>query len=120
MNADGSGQHRLTENPAREESPDWQPVPFDTTGHAKCGDIGRARGAATSIVVRGAPCRAARRLAARWSGRATLGRPPRRLDGFTCRSRPHTFDLVLVTCRRGRLRDVAFVWRDPRAALPGS
>jgi hypothetical protein len=27
---------------------------------------------------------------------------------------------VRVHCRRGRARDVAFVWRDPRAALPGA
>jgi Tol biopolymer transport system component len=119
MDADGSRVRRLTDDPAREESPDWQPVPFDTVGHAACGDVGLGRGAATGVVARGRPCAAARRLARRWAGRAVTGRRPARLEGLRCIARAHTFDLVLVACRGGRATDVAFVWRDPGAALPG-
>jgi hypothetical protein len=120
MNARGEGLRRLTHDPAREESPDWQPVPFDAARHAACGDAGNGRGAAASVVARGRPCRAALRLAARWARRARGGRRPARLEGFACRARPHTFDIVLVACRRAGATAVAFVWRDPRAPLPGA
>jgi Tol biopolymer transport system component len=119
MNADGSGQRRLTLDAAREESPDWQPVPFDMTGHAACGDAGRDRGNATSVVARGLACGRALRLARAWARRASAARRPASVDGLRCAARAHTFDLVLVQCRRGRARDVAFVWRNPRATLPG-
>jgi Tol biopolymer transport system component len=134
MNADGTGVRRLTDDPAREESPDWQPVPFDTTGHVACGDTGLERGAAMSVVSRGRACPAALRLAGRWARDASAGRPPARLRGFDCTATPHTFDLVLVACRQAAgpvpedepdddaagAREVAFVWRDPAAALPGA
>jgi Tol biopolymer transport system component len=127
MNADGSGVRRLTDDPARDESPDWQPVPFATAGHAACGDVGLDRGAASSVVTRGLPCRAALRQAARWAAAAAAGDPPARLRGFACTSARHTFDLVVVQCRRDEdergddgSRDVAFVWRDPAATLPGA
>jgi Tol biopolymer transport system component len=120
MNAHGGGLRRLTHDPAREESPDWQPVPFDTARHAACGDAGLGRGAAASVVARGRPCRVALRLAARWARQARAGRRPARLERFACTPRPHTFDLVLVACRGAGTRRVAFVWRDPGAALPGA
>ena len=129
MNADGSGVRRLTDDPARDESPDWQAVPFATAGHAACGDVGADRGAATSVVSAGAPCRVALRLAARWASAAVAGTRPARLQGFDCTATAHTFDNVLVDCVHPLepdevggddvARDVAFVWRDPAVALPG-
>ena len=130
MNADGSGPRRLTDDPSRDESPDWQAVPFATAGHVACGDAGLARGAATSVVAAGTPCRAALRLAERWAARATDGTRPARLQGSDCTATPHTFDSVLVDCVHplepdeaggdDTARDVAFVWRDPAVALPGA
>src|SRR3954452_17504020 len=130
MGADGSGVRRLTDDPARDESPDWQAVPFATAGHVACGDVGLARGAATSVVTAGRPCPAALRLAAAWAARATAGDRPRRLQGFDCTATPHTFDNVLVDCVHPPepdevggddvARHVAFVWRDPAVALPGA
>jgi len=124
MKADGSGVRRRTDDPARDESPDWQPVPFATAGHAACGDAGRGRGKASSVVARGVACRAALRQAMRWAARADAGEPPARLRGYACTRARHTFDLVLVRCRRSREdegpRDVAFVWRNPAAKLPGA
>jgi TolB protein len=130
MKADGSGLRRLTDDPSRDESPDWQPVPFATAGHAACGDVALGRGAATSVVAAGTPCRKALRLAARWAAQAVAGAPPARLQGFDCTATPHTFDDVLVDCVHPLdadaagdddvARDVAFVWRDPAVALPGA
>jgi hypothetical protein len=123
----------VTNDPSRDESPDWQAVPFATAGHVACGDVGLARGAATSVVTQGAPCRKAMRLAGRWAARAAAGAPPARLQGFSCTATPHTFDNVLVDCRHPLeageageagdgdvARDVAFVWRDPAVALPAA
>jgi Tol biopolymer transport system component len=124
MDADGRHVRRLTHDAARDESPDWQPVPFRTAGHTACGDAGLGRGAASSVVTRRTPCRAALRQARRWAARAAAGRPPARLSGFACTRARHTFDLVLMHCRapagEGRTRDVAFVWRDPEVPLPGA
>jgi TolB protein len=122
MKADGTGVRRLTDDPGRDESPDWQPVPFAVARHVACGDNGLGRGKASSIVARGVSCRAALRQAARWAARAAAGDPPARLRGYACTRAPHTFDLTLVRCRQGDggRRDVAFVWRDPAAALPGA
>jgi Tol biopolymer transport system component len=130
MDAEGGGVRRLTDDPARDESPDWQAVPFPTAGHVACGDVGLARGAATSVVTAGRPCPVALRLAAAWAARATAGDRPRRLQGFACAATPHTFDSVLVDCVHPLepdevggddvARDVAFVWRDPAVALPGA
>jgi hypothetical protein len=75
-------------------------------GHVACGDAGLARGAATSVVAAGARCAAAPRLARRWAERAPAGARPGRLRGFDCGD-----DVA---------RDVAFVWRDPAVALPGT
>ena len=48
MDADGSNPRRLTDNPARDESPDWQALPFDARGHRACGDDSLASGGASS------------------------------------------------------------------------
>jgi Tol biopolymer transport system component len=124
MRGDGGGVRRMTDDPARDESPDWQPVPFATAGHAACGDAGLARGEASSVVARGVSCRAAVRQATRWAARAAAGAPPARLRGYACTRARHTFDLALVRCRTGArdigTRDLAFVWRDPAATLPGA
>jgi Tol biopolymer transport system component len=120
MESNGSDPRRLTDDPARDESPDWQPIPFATAGHVACGDPGRARGGAASVVAAGVPCRAALRLASRWAARAADGDRPARLQGYRCVSTRHTFDVVRVHCRRARTRDVALVWRDPGADLPGA
>jgi Tol biopolymer transport system component len=120
MEPDGSDPRRLTDDPARDESPDWQPIPFATAGHVACGDPGRARLGAASVVAAGVPCRAALRLASRWAARAADGDRRARLQGYRCVSTRHTFDDVRVRCRRGRARDVALVWRDPGADLPGA
>jgi Tol biopolymer transport system component len=132
MNADGSGVRRLTDDPSRDESPDWQAIPFATAGHVACGDVGLARGQATSVVAAGTSCRKALRLAERWAAQASGGAAPDRLRGFTCSHTAHTFDSVLVDCVHPRghdetdaddddaARDVAFVWRDPGVVLPGA
>src|SRR4051794_35221058 len=130
MNADGSGPRRLTDDPSRDESPDWQAIPFVTAGHVACGDVALDRGATTSVVSAGAPCRVALRLAERWASRAVSGARPARLQGFDCTATAHTFDSVLVDCVHPLeademggddvARDVAFVWRDPAVAVPGA
>jgi Tol biopolymer transport system component len=130
MDPDGTAVRRLTDDPARDESPDWQAVPFATAGHVACGDVGLARGQATSVIAAGTSCRKARRLAEAWAARASAGAAPDRLQGFACTHAPHTFDSVLVDCVHppepdeadddgAASRDVAFVWRDPAVVLPG-
>jgi Tol biopolymer transport system component len=113
MNADGSGLRRLTDDPSRDESPDWQAIPFATAGHVACGDVGLDRGAATSVVSAGAPCRVALRLAERWASRAVSGARPARLQGFDCTATAHTFDSVLVdaSTRSIPTRWAATTWR---------
>ena len=119
MNADGSDPRRLTDNPARDESPDWQALPFDTSGHRACGDDSLASGGASSVVAMRVQCHVARRIARRWSEAADAGAPPTRLKGLRCTTAPHTYDLVLVQCTGHGApcaRDIAFVWRDPARA----
>src|SRR5919197_1732873 len=53
MNADGTDVRRLTDYPARDESPDWQALPFDGTGHRACGDDSLASGGASSVLAMG-------------------------------------------------------------------
>ena len=103
MNADGSGQRPLTSTDVIEESPDWQPVPVGFAG-AACGE---------SVVSANVRCEKALRLAARWRDGKRTGR-------FTCTSRPHSFDQVVVECvKRPWCRPAkrfAFVHRQPTAA----
>ena len=123
MNADGSDPRRLTDNPARDESPDWQPLPFDTAGTAPA-VTSATPGSASSVAARNAPCAAAVIQARRWAAQAAAGDPPARLRGYACTTAPHTFDLALVRCMKDEdepgdpPRDVAFVWRDPAVTLP--
>jgi len=113
--ADGGHQRRVTDNPARDESPDWQAVPFGVRGHRRCGDVSIAAGGASSVVARGVRCAAARTLARRWTSVATAHRaaPPKRVRGARCTTARQTFDLRVVRCRPPRPRgtEVAFVWR---------
>ena len=110
MNADGSDLRRLTDNPARDESPDWQPLPFDMPATSRCGDVASPR-PASSVATRGAVPR-------RRDPGATLGRPgrrrrpPGRLHGYASTTAPHPYDLTVVQCRKDRApcaRDVAFL-----------
>ena len=77
MDADGSNPRRLTDNPARDESPDWQALPFDGRGHRACGDDSLASGGASSVLAMRVPCHVARRIARRWSAGRRRGRPAR-------------------------------------------
>ena len=70
-----SNPRRLTDNPARDESPDWQALPFDGRGHQACGDDSLASGGASSVLAMRVPCHVARRIARRWSEAADAGAP---------------------------------------------
>jgi hypothetical protein len=116
-------KRRLTDNPARDESPDWQALPFDGRGHQACGDDSLASGGASSVLAMRVRCHAALRIARRWSEAADGGAPPTRIRGLTCTATPQPYDLTVVECAGGHkapcARDVAFVWRDPaRAPAP--
>jgi hypothetical protein len=69
----GSNPRRLTDNPARDESPDWQALPFDGRGHRARGDDSLASGGASSVLAMRVPCHVARRIARRWSESADPG-----------------------------------------------
>jgi hypothetical protein len=112
MNADGSDQRRLTSNPARDESPDWQPLPFAYRGHTACGDVSLTSGGASSVAALNVPCTVAKRKANRWTKAADAGAPPARIGALRCTTDPRAYDLVVVQCDRRR-RGIAFVWRRP-------
>ena len=105
MDADGTNPRRLTDNPARDESPDWQALPFDGRGHRACGDDSLASGGASSVLAMQVPCHVARRIARRWSEAADTGTPPARIRGLTCTTTPQPYDLTVVACgSRGVVR----------------
>ena len=102
MNADGSNPRRLTDNPARDESPDWQALPFDGRGHRACGDDSLASGGASSVLAMRVPCHVARRIARRWSEAADAGTPRAKIRGLTCTATPQPYDLTVVDCARAQ------------------
>ena len=125
MDADGSHPRRLTDNPARDESPDWQALPFDGRGHQACGDDSLASGGTSSVLAMGVPCHAARRIARRWAQAADAGTPRATVRGLTCSATQQPYDLTVVQCssthRKPCARDIGFVWRDPaRAPAPAA
>jgi len=110
MNADGTDVRRLTfnEDPrrgwARDESPDWQPIPIGD-GLRPLGDVVRAGPGAYSVhASEDLPDERARRLAERWSRHAGRGREPRRLGGFAFRTAPAGYGALVVRARRERQR----------------
>lgn len=113
MRSDGADPRRLTTDPALDESPDWQPIPFsvgapDRWPAQPCGDLSLLPGGIASIAAVKSPCEQARRVAGRW----TVDEPVVR--GFACAATPHSFDQQLVECQhRGDRKGVAFVWRTP-------
>jgi TolB protein len=112
MQADGSDPRRLTTTPVLDESPDWQPLPFDVGPPHRparpCGDHSLSAGGGASIVAVAVRCTTARRVAARWSA------GDERVEGFRCVRTPHSFDQEVVECEtRGARKGVAFVWRRP-------
>lgn len=120
MNADGTNTRRLTYTEARDESPDWQPIPFD-------GDLTPVGGAsaagpgAYSVHVGGAglSARKALEIAARWAARAHDGSGPRTLEGFVFTSTRATYgDLVVHGVHHGNRgasgndRELVFLYRE--------
>jgi hypothetical protein len=101
---------------ARDESPDWQPIPLGSDMRP-LGDLARQGPGAYSLHAGERPRDdRARRLAARWSARALDGRPPRRLGAFRFRSEDAGYGALLVRGTRigGGRRDaeaIAFVFR---------
>jgi TolB protein len=112
--ADGSDPYRLTDPAAYEESPDWQAIPFDTTGFAGCNDTVAAPGEAFGVVANDGKCETATRVAGRW---AADGGEDAKVQGFECdRAKAiHSEDQRVVTCEhRGDKKAVAFVSREVR------
>ena len=72
MDAYGTGVRRLTDTDARDESPDWQPVPLGEEMTA-CGDADATGSGASSIHAIRLDCRRALGVAARWARAATAG-----------------------------------------------
>jgi Tol biopolymer transport system component len=127
MNADGTQPRSVTVDPSRDESPDWQPLPLTMAARDACGDVSLDSGGASSIVARGVSCARALGLAKDWAQRAVQRKSRSRLNGFTCKSARHTYDMVIVRCRSDArpapasgAPEVAFVWRDPSRAMARS
>ena len=120
MDADGSDVRRITDNQdprpgwARDESPDWQPIPIGRELRA-LGDLTRSGGGVYSLHAGDAlRDERAMRLAARFSERALAGHPPRRLGAWRFETEPADHGaLVVQGDKRGarRERDLAFLWR---------
>ena len=99
MNADGSHPRQLTDDPARDESPDWQAAALRQHRHtgvrrrlASTPAGARACGAMRVVCHVAAPDRAA--LGRRGRRRGRPARKPARV--LPARPTPHTYDLVLV------------------------
>ena len=115
MNADGSNVRRITfndapgTNMARDESPDWQPIPIGEDLRA-VGDVATLGPGAYSVHVggRGLSDVRARLLAARWAALAREGRAPSRLSGFVFTTEDASYGALLV---RGTRRSVLRHWR---------
>jgi hypothetical protein len=117
MGADGELPVQLTDTPVIEESPDWQPLPFDAASPAEdrlaCGDLSLVPGGVASVVSVEQGCGVALDVAGEWQAGARLGARPERVRGFDCAHERHSFDQVLVECdHRGVKKGVAFVYRD--------
>ena len=120
MNADGSDVRRITDNQdprpgwARDESPDWQPIPIGRKLRA-LGDLTRSGGGVYSLHAGDAlRDERAMRLAARFSERALAGHPPRRVGAWRFETEPADHGaLVVQGDKRGarRERELAFLWR---------
>ncbi len=122
MESDGADPVAIAASSLPEESPDWQPLPFAAGTHglpqAACGDLSLLPGGVSSVMAVHTPCAQALAVARAWEQGAALGAPPRRVQGFRCSRRPHSFDQVVVECdHRGFEKGVAFVHRE---ALPGA
>ena len=126
MNADGTDVRRITFNDdprrgwARDEAPDWQPVPIGEDLRA-LGDVAREGPGAYSVHA-GGPLDDARalRLAARWVRRAGRGSTPRRLGAFTFRTEDAGDGALIVRGRRhpfwprgGEAKRLVFLYRAP-------
>jgi dipeptidyl aminopeptidase/acylaminoacyl peptidase len=117
MNVDGSNVRRLTfnedpqPNRARDESPDWQPVPIGEDLRA-LGDVVDSGPGAYSVHARGRLRDAhALWLAGLWADLANRGRPPKRLGDFVFRTERAGYGALIV---RGERRDKRRGWRHPR------
>ena len=120
MNADGSDVRRITDNQdprpgwARDESPDWQPIPIGRELRA-LGDLTRSGGGVYSLHAGDAlRDERAMRLAARFSERALAGHPPRRVGAWRFETEPADHGaLVVQGDKRGARREheLAFLWR---------
>ena len=80
MDADGTDVRRLTDTDARDESPDWQPIPFEGDLTPVGDAVDEGPGAySVHIAGRRLSARKALKIAARWARRAQRGAAPRTL-----------------------------------------
>jgi WD40-like Beta Propeller Repeat len=120
MDADGTHVRRLTYTESRDESPDWQPIPFDGD-LTPVGDAADEGPGAYSVHVSGAglSARKALKIAARWATRARDGTAATTLSGFDFTSTETTYgDLVVRGVHRGNRgangndKELVFLYRD--------
>jgi hypothetical protein len=117
MNVDGSNVRRLTfnedplPNRARDESPDWQPIPIGEDLRA-VGDVVDSGPGACSVHAGGRLRDAhALWLAGVWAAFANRGHMPRRLGDFVFRTEQTSYGALIV---RGEKRDKHRRWRKER------
>jgi WD40-like Beta Propeller Repeat len=117
MNADGSNVRRLTDNQdplpnrARDESPDWQPIPIGEDLRA-VGDVVDSGPGAYSVHAGGRLRDAhALWLAGVWAAFANRGHMPRRLGDFVFKTEQASYGALIV---RGEKREKHRRWRKAR------
>ena len=120
MDADGTDVRRLTDTDARDESPDWQPIPFEGDLTPVGDAVDEGPGAySVHIAGRRLSARKALKIAARWARRAQRGAAPRTLNGFSFTSSAATYgDLVVRGVHRGNRgatgngKEMVFLYRE--------